>query len=183
MSVDLVGFRRAVPEDASAIASIHDEAWRSTYQGIIPHLHLERMIARRGPLWWQKQIERGSNVTLLVFDGQAQGYASWGRARGAWPWAAGEIFELYVSPPFQGVGLGRKLFSTARKALSNRGLSKLVVWALKDNDIACAFYGGLGGVVAALASERYGEVCLPRVAYVWGVELNRRKRNGEIQSE
>jgi hypothetical protein len=58
MGVDLISFRKAAPRDAGAIAAIHDAAWRSTYQGIIPHLHLERMIARRGPLWWQHQIER-----------------------------------------------------------------------------------------------------------------------------
>ena len=82
MGTDLIGFRTAVPKDADAIAAIHDAAWRSTYQGMIPHLHLERMIARRGPRWWRDQIGRGGNVTLLIFDGVPQGYATWGR-RGA----------------------------------------------------------------------------------------------------
>src|SRR5579871_6578894 len=117
MISDLITLWAAVPKDATAVAAIHDAAWRSTYQGIIPHLYLERMIARRGPLWWQRQIERGSNVTLLLFDGMPQGYASWGRARGAWPWPAGEIFELYISPAYQGVGLGKRLFSNVRRAL------------------------------------------------------------------
>lgn len=171
MGLELIDFRMATPADAAAVAAIHDAAWRSTYQGIIPHLYLERMIARRGPLWWQRQIERGSNVTLLLFDGVPQGYASWGRARGAWPWSAGEIFELYVSPAFQGVGLGKRLFSNVRRALRGEGLTRLVVWALKDNEMACAFYGGLGGTIAAVAPERYGDVTLTRVAFVWGVNV------------
>src|SRR5271166_4081078 len=115
MEVDLVKFRPALPSDASAIADIYDAAWRSTYQGLIPHLHLERMIARRGPLWWQRQIERGSQITLLLFEGVPQGYAAWGEARGPWPWPAGEIFELYISPVFQGVGLGTRLFAAVRR--------------------------------------------------------------------
>jgi ribosomal protein S18 acetylase RimI-like enzyme len=175
MDVDLISFRKAAPRDAGAIAVIHDSAWRSTYQGIIPHLHLERMIARRGPLWWQHQIERGSNVTLLVFEGVPQGYATWGQARGTWPWPAGEIFELYVAPAYQGVGLGRRLFSTTKKALKQEGLNRLVVWALKDNEAACAFYGGLGGSVAAAAPERYGDVSLTRIAFVWGVNVKSSK--------
>lgn len=175
MSLDLINFRMAAPKDAGALAAIHDAAWRSTYQGIIPHLHLERMIARRGPLWWQKQIERGSKVTLLVFEGLPQGYATWGPARGTWPWPAGEIFELYVTPAYQGVGLGRRLFSMAKHALKKEGLDRLVVWALKDNEAACAFYGSLGGAVAAAAPERYGDVSLTRVAFVWGVTAKTRK--------
>jgi ribosomal protein S18 acetylase RimI-like enzyme len=175
MATDLIKFRPAEARDAGVIAAIHDAAWRSTYQGIIPHLHLERLIARRGPLWWQRQVERGANITLLVFDGSPQGYATWGQARGAWPWPAGEIFELYVSPPFQGVGLGRRLFVSVRRKLKSEGLARLVVWALKDNESACAFYGGLGGSIAAAAPERYGEVSLTRVAFVWGVNVKSSK--------
>jgi hypothetical protein len=50
-----------------------------------------------------------------------------------------------------------------------------VVWALKDNEAACAFYGGLGGAVAAAAPERYGDVSLTRVAFVWGVNVKSSK--------
>ena len=171
MGADLIGFRTADVEDANAVAAIHDAAWRSTYQGIIPHLHLERMISRRGPRWWQQQIERGANVTLLVFDGAAQGYATWGHARGTWPWPAGEIFELYVVPAYQGVGLGSRLFTTVKKALKREGLNRLVVWALKENEAACTFYGGLGGAIAAAVPERYGDVSLTRIAFLWGVNV------------
>ncbi|MBI4725423.1 MAG: GNAT family N-acetyltransferase [Rhodomicrobium sp.] len=171
MGAELISFRQASPSDANAVAAIHDAAWRSTYQGLIPHIHLERMIARRGPAWWQRQIERGSNVTLLVFDGMPQGYATWGQARGTWPWPAGEIFELYVTPVYQGLGLGSRLFAMARQELKREGLVRLVVWALKDNENACAFYGGLGGVVVAAAPEHYGGVSLTRIAFAWGVNV------------
>ena len=88
---------------------------------------------------------------------------------------AGEVFELYISPPFQGVGLGKRLFSNVQRALRAEGLSRLVVWALKDNEMACAFYGGLGGAIAAVAPERYGDVTLTRVAFVWGVNVKSRR--------
>jgi len=172
MGAELISFRAALPSDAEAVAAIHDAAWRSTYQGIIPHLYLERMIARRGPLWWQRQIERGSKITLLIFDGVPQGYAAWGEARGPWPWPAGEIFELYVSPVFQGAGLGTRLFAAARDELKRRGYGRLIVWALQDNELACAFYDALGGVTVATAPERFSGVSLTRVAFAWGVNVN-----------
>jgi GNAT superfamily N-acetyltransferase len=171
MGVDLVTFRQATPSDANAIADIHDAAWRSTYQGLIPHLYLERMIARRGPLWWERQIRRGSKISLLVFDGVPQGYAAWGEARGSWPWPAGEIFELYVAPIFQGIGLGKRLFAAAKEELKQAGYDRLVVWALKDNEHACVFYDALGGVELTTVPERFGGVSLPRVAFAWGVNV------------
>ncbi len=167
----VVSFARATPKDAVAIADVHDAAWQATYRGLIPHLHLERMVNRRGPRWWQRQLMDGAAVTLLKFNGVPQGYASWGRARGPWPWNAGEIFELYMTPEFQGVGLGGKLFRTVRQLLHGEGLDRMVVWALEDNDLACAFYGNLGGTVAATAMERYGDTELKRIAYVWGVNV------------
>jgi ribosomal protein S18 acetylase RimI-like enzyme len=173
MQGNLVHFRPAIPADASAIADVHDAAWRGTYQGVIPHLHLERMMARRGPSWWQRQIKRGSKVTVLVYDGVPQGYAAWGEARGAWPWPAGEIFELYIAPVFQGVGLGSRLFDSVRKELKRAGFARLVVWALKDNEAACAFYGGLGGVPVAALPERFGDTSLTRVAFAWGVNVKK----------
>jgi GNAT superfamily N-acetyltransferase len=171
MGVDLIAFRPAAAADANALAAIHEAAWRATYQGLIPHLHLERMIARRGPLWWQRQIRRGSMLTVLVYDNVPQGYAAWGEARGTWPWPAGEIFELYVAPVFQGVGLGTRLFAAARQELRRKGFERLVVWALQDNELACAFYGGLGGIAVAAAPERFGGVSLTRVAFAWGVNV------------
>lgn len=167
MGSELVIIRSARANDAPALAAIHEQAWRSTYQGIIPHLHLERMLARRGPRWWQMQIERGSQLKLLVFDGAPEGYVSYGRARGPWPWAAGEIFELYMTPPFQGVGLGKRLFTAARRSLQSENLHRLVVWALEENQNACAFYARLGGRVAAKAPEQFGSVSLGRIAFLW----------------
>jgi GNAT superfamily N-acetyltransferase len=73
------------------------------------------------------------------------------------------------------VGLGKRLFSTAKKALKQEGLNRLVVWALKDSEAACAFYGGLGGSIAAAAPERYGDVSLTRIAFVWGVNVKSSK--------
>ena len=80
-----------------------------------------------------------------------------------------------MTPAFQGVGLGSRLFTTVKKALNRQGLNRLVVWALKDNEAACAFYGGLGGAIAAAVPERYGDISLTRIAFVWGVNVKSSK--------
>ena len=167
MGGEIIQFREAKPGDAIDLARVHEETWRSTYQGIIPHLHLERMIARRGPRWWQQSIRRGYGLVVMTYNSQPQGYASYGKARYAPSRSTGEIFELYIAPCFQGLGLGKKLFNAARRNLELRGMRHLIIWALADNEKACAFYAQQGGKHVATAPEKYDEVELQKVAFSW----------------
>lgn len=163
----VIEIRQATLEDAREIARVHDEAWRSTYQGIIPHLHLQNMISRRGPDWWKRSLRRGAGLWLLVYNGTPQGYAAFGDARFTPVAGAGEIFELYLAPPYMGVGLGRRLFHATCGELERRGRQSLIVWALAENEPACTFYARLGGQRFASVPEQFGDVRLTRVAYFW----------------
>ena len=64
MSTTLIEVRPAKAADAASVASTHDEAWRSAYQGIIPGAELEKLINRRGPQWWDSAIRKGSRVSV-----------------------------------------------------------------------------------------------------------------------
>jgi GNAT superfamily N-acetyltransferase len=166
MGTGTVQIRRAKPEDAAAVLAVHDSAWRLAYQGIIPHFHLETMINRRGLGWWKRSLERGG-MLVLTFDGQPQGYVTYGRARHAPLFKTGEIYELYLAPPFQGIGLGKRLLLAARRELENLGLKGLIIWALEDNVTACDFYARTGGERCAQSAELYGDTTLPKVAFHW----------------
>jgi ribosomal protein S18 acetylase RimI-like enzyme len=161
----VISIRNARPADAEAIAEVHDAAWRDAYRGIIPGRELERMIARRGPRWWQAAISRGSRLVVLDFGGRIAGYASYGRNRvPAMPYS-GEIFELYLAPEFQGLGMGRRLFEAARRDLNEHGYVSTLVWALADNERALEFYTRLGGKIIRRAEERFGDETRGRVAF------------------
>jgi ribosomal protein S18 acetylase RimI-like enzyme len=167
MPVDVAHVRPAKLKDASALAAAYEEAWRGAYQGIIPHLSLERMIARRGLKWWESALRKRTPLLVLDFGGEAAGYATYGRCRlGRAPFQ-GEIFELYLHPIYQGFGMGEKLFDGARTRLTELRLKGLLVWALADNDAACGFYLRLGGKPVAEGSESFGELSLRKVAFAW----------------
>lgn len=153
MSTTLIEVRPAKAADAAAVASTHDEAWRSAYQGIIPGAELEKLINRRGPQWWDSAIRKGSRVSVLVFGDKVAGYANYGRNRARSLHFEGEIYELYLRPEFQGLGFGRRLFTAARRDLQQSGLKSMVIWALSDNDPATEFYRALGGRMVARSSE------------------------------
>jgi ribosomal protein S18 acetylase RimI-like enzyme len=167
MSTVLIEIRRARAADAKAVADTHDEAWRTAYQGIIPGLELDRLIAKRGAGWWDGAIRKGSRISLLAFGDTVAGYANYGRNRARSLQYEGEIYELYLRPEFQGLGFGRRLFMAARRDLVQSGLKSLAVWALADNEPAVAFYRALGGKAVARSSERFGDKALDKVAFGW----------------
>jgi ribosomal protein S18 acetylase RimI-like enzyme len=167
MSTILIEVRRAKPSDATAIATTHDEAWRGAYQGVIPGPELDKLINRRGPQWWDSAIRKGSRIAVLAFGDCIAGYANYGRNRARSLYYDGEIYELYLRPEFQGLGFGRKLFTAARRDLTQSGLHSLVVWALSDNEPAVGFYRALAGKAVARSSERFGTRVLDKVAFAW----------------
>ena len=167
MSTELISIAPAVRDDADELAQAHEEAWRHAYQGIIPHLALSRMIARRGPRWWRRALEKGMFALLLQFDGSAAGYVTFGPSRMPGAAYGGEIFELYVAPNYQGAGFGRRLFEAARKDLFAAGHTGLIVWALADNELGCGFYRRLGGTPVSEGMDRFDLISLRKIAFAW----------------
>ena len=167
MNTLTIDIRKAEPADASAIADVHQVAWRGAYSGMIPHRALTKMINRRGPDWWASAIRRSATVLVVEIGGKLAGYATIGRNRARELPQQGEIYELYLRPEYQGIGLGRKLFAAARRKLVDLGMSGLVVWALEENAGALAFYEGAGGRDIAEGVEVFDQKALKKVAFVW----------------
>jgi ribosomal protein S18 acetylase RimI-like enzyme len=162
-----IDIRKAEPRDADAIADVHQAAWRGAYAGIIPHKALTAMINRRGRDWWANAIRRAASILVVEIGGKVAGYATLGRNRARELPQQGEIYELYLSPECQGIGLGTRLFQTARQRLAANGLKGLVVWALEENNGALDFYQGAGGRDVAEGVEVFDSKALRKVAFVW----------------
>ena len=161
-----VRVRSGKPADAAALARIFKEAWLLAYRGIIPHLHLESMVRQRSPEWWRDALKSGDSALVLEMAGTVAGYATIGNSRQRGPFQ-GEIYELYLDPVYQGLGLGEHLFEGCRYALDMRKLSGLIVWALLDNTAACHFYWRRGGRPIASAFTKIGGERLEKVAFAW----------------
>lgn len=158
--------RKSKAADAAGLADVFAQSWRLAYLGIIPHAHLDDLIRRRGPGWWLNSIRSGDEVLTLTFAGKIAGYATFGRVRARAPFR-GEIYELYLAPTYQGLGFGEHLFEACRHGLDEKGLRGLLVWALKDNEGACDFYGRRGGRPVGKSVEKMGGVQLEKIAFGW----------------
>lgn len=164
LSIDV---RRAESQDAAAISEAHRASWLHAYAGIIPHKPLMQMVQRRDAAWWRKAT-RGP-ATLLVLDvaGVIAGYATLGLNRARALPQDGEIYEIYLRPEYQGLGLGRMLFGESKRLLKSLGCEGMVVWCLEESEMAERFFRAAGGVDIAEGMEDFGEKELKKVGFIF----------------
>jgi ribosomal protein S18 acetylase RimI-like enzyme len=161
-----IAVRCATVSDAAAVAAVHRESWSQCYRGMIPHHELTCMVRRRGVVWWRSAIAAGETIIVLEVKNQIVGYATCGRAR--WKrFGEGEVYELYLLPVYQGLGLGEVLFEGCLGVLDEVGYRGAVVWVLADNERAISFYWARGGRQVAKAQHRLGGSSVEKLAFAW----------------
>jgi ribosomal protein S18 acetylase RimI-like enzyme len=172
MKSRLIKVRPAEPQDADALAVVHETSWRNSYQGILPHSYLQRVINRRGGRYWQSSIRRKRGLHIIEYESQAVGYVSFGpcsrqAVRHLGSSRFGEIYEIYLHPVFQGLGFGGMLFDRAQSHFKARNDLGFVVRALAENDAAVQFYKKQGGVVLYTDQEVFSGRVLSTVTFYW----------------
>lgn len=142
----MAGVRRARIGDASAIAAIEVETWRSTYPGILAKTTLTGMSRDRKARRWATWLRRGLQG-LWVWDDEQSGplgFGHCGRQRMCSLPYDGEITMLYVLPDAQGQGIGRNLLLAMFADLDDHGMGSALVWVLEANP-SRFFYDRMGG--------------------------------------
>ena len=167
MSILSLDTRRAELADAFGISAVHDASWRQAYVGLIPHKALDTMIRRRDPKWWARAIRNSTRILIVESGDLVVGYATIGPNRVSALPQDGEVYELYMLPEYQGVGIGKKLFLSAREELLRIGLNGSIAWVLEDNQPAMQFYRNAGGVDIAEGSETFNGKTLNKIAFAW----------------
>ena len=97
-------------------------------------------------------------------DGKIVGFVLYGKIftrpdfdKGVVPRFGGEIYAIYIHPDYFRQGIGKALFKAACAELSDQKLTSMVLWALKKNKRACAFYESMGGERIAKQRVDIGE--------------------------
>src|ERR1051326_1277568 len=157
--------RSARPEDALLIATIHVEAWRVAYRGIIPDEYLRSLSIEQRPAAGQQALEAGHPLTWVAEEGDAAlGWISAAASRDADAGqSTGEIWAVYIDPGHWGEGAGRALCDAAEQELRRRGFTEVTLWVLKDNQRALGFY---------LSHGFFRDTCEDRIIERGGKELH-----------
>ncbi|MCG5212221.1 GNAT family N-acetyltransferase [Streptosporangium sp. KLBMP 9127] len=169
-------FRTGTPDDATLIAALHTESWRSAYAGIMPAAYLNGpLLEERDALWTarlSREVMDASHLLIAERGGTLQGFAY----LVVQPDDRVLLDNLHVRPDRKGSGIGRELMRQAFDWATVRHPGKTVyLEVLKDNAPAIAFYERCGGTVTREFREMLsGDFELPMIEYSWASEARKR---------
>ena len=165
------GLRPARSTDAHAIGGVQVSSWRSTYRGMVPDSYLDGMTVEDHSGRWARLLAQGENLALTFVveeAGRVVGFAMGGPEREGEPRFRGELYAIYLLQEAQRRGYGRALAEAVAAALVRRGLTSMLVWVLRDNLAARAFYERMGGVLLREHQLDFGAgFSVREVSYGW----------------
>ncbi len=156
------------PEDLPALRLLYEKSWRWAYRDLIPQSFLDGVPKEA---WAGGVTKEGRQNLVLEEAGALLGTVSFCPSRW-WKYPDyGEIVALYLLPEHTGQGWGRLLLGRAVAALGDQGLEKVLLWVLKDNRRARAFYEKYGFVPKGDYQEStYDGQAVGEVLYTYGDE-------------
>jgi GNAT superfamily N-acetyltransferase len=167
----MIHVRAAAIDDADDIAAAHVQGWRVGYRGLFPDEYLDapEFESERLERWrlWTWQEFNDSELYVAVLDDRVVGLSHFGAERqqptcdqsgtdtlsttlstgtadGTADSTAGEVYGFYLHPDAWGSGAAVALMSQSVDRLAARGFTGAVLWVLRDNPRARAFYEKLG---------------------------------------
>lgn len=140
--------RRARPDDAEAIASVHVRSWQQAYRGQVPDEYLAGLDITTRAGWWRRELEvtpAERSPWLADSDAGVAGFVASGPTRDeGGSGRTAEIQAIYVDPDCWNRGIGRDLLSHAERDLSTAGYDEAILWCLIGNQQARRFYEAAG---------------------------------------
>lgn len=167
---DVCGVRRAIPDDAFAIATLDVETWRVAYRDLMPHGYLQGLsIEEKTESWRANLIKHQANgikrCIVAEMDDTIVGYARVGPVEDAGK-EVGLLYLLYVLPDYWNKGIGKTLLRHALDELMDLSQREATLWVLRDNSRARRFYESQGWSSDGRSnSEDYGGANLEAVCY------------------
>lgn len=161
--------RLAQQTDIPGIAQVHVDAWRTTYQGLLPADFLAALRYEQREQLWQRVLSQfGATNFVFVAEDQNRivGFASGGPEQSGELGCDGELYAIYLLELYQRQGLGRQLMQAVVNQLHLHGFQAMAVWVAAEN-AACRFYEALGGRELRTSQEEIGGSTVTVVAYGW----------------
>ncbi len=162
--------RVATLADVAAVARVHVDSWRTTYQGFVPEAFLAGLAYADREIMWRRALSRsGSRSVICVAEadhGHIVGFAAGGPERSGDTAYTGQLYAIYVLDGWQRQGTGRQLTVTLVERLVDTGFASLLVWVLAENP-SRRFYEALGGQYVREQPVTIGGAELVEVAYGW----------------
>lgn len=135
--------RAADVDDARAIATVHVEAWRWAYAGLIANEVLDVLDVEERARGWTHRLEHpddASEVLVAELD-EVVAFCSYAPARDVDAGDdAAELLTLYRLERAGHLGVGRELLTRAMRGMKERAYLLTTAWVLDGNEWGQRFY-------------------------------------------
>lgn len=162
--------RQANLHDASAIARVHVDSWRTTYKNLLPAAFLDKLSYDQREKIWIKNIQQNDLYMWVVENdtGEIVGFATTNTRESNSVPNATDLTSLYLLESYQGLGLGRRLMDTLFAHYKQHGYSHVFVEVLKDNPTK-HFYEAFGAEHVKDVPITIGGTTILESIYVWNL--------------
>ena len=131
--------------DASAIARVNIESWRSTYRGLIADAILDNMTFKNYLEKWNNILRTSEQKDSFCFvaendTNEIVGYAACGKNRHEKFYFEGELFAIYLLKEYQEQGIGKRLFMKSLEEFKKRSVHSFLLFVLSSNLSSRKFY-------------------------------------------
>lgn len=163
--------RKATPDDAPGIASVHMAVQREIYQGILPEDLFDNVSVEAVVVDKREKVLadiEGKSCTFVAEDGNGSifGYATGGPKREGPPEYDSELYNIFVLQAHQRQGWGSALWLSVVEFLQGNGNRSLLLWVMKDTE-AVGYYEHLNGRKVAEREERVAGIPVVLFCYGW----------------
>lgn len=163
-----IQFRQADITDIPAVARIHVESWKSSFDGIVPRKFLDKMSVKKREDALEKGFFEEFYKMFVVEDADKGivGFADFGKSRDdKLPFEA-ELYAIYFLPEFQGCGIGGKLFRLCQQEMVAENFHSMSLVVLEDSPYR-KFYEKMGGSIVEKGKIRLAGEKFPTLIYGW----------------
>lgn len=174
--------RIATPDDATCIAWVQVETWRTTYRGIVPDAHLADLSVERRAFRWREHLNSADHILVAECGGEVVGFIGGGPIREPVAGCDAELYAIYLLLKSQRVRIGTKLLIELGRRLDEVGFRSMAVWLFEAN-AAARFYERSGAIRIGAKEREVGACCfrlLPTDGMISGVFWLLRRANDGI---
>ncbi|HEX8524668.1 MAG TPA: GNAT family N-acetyltransferase [Tepidisphaeraceae bacterium] len=162
--------RKAILNDAPALAEVQMASWQQAYRDILPQHVINAWNATR-PAQWYSYLRDPNHKTqnfVCEIDSSIVGFALFGSCRdeGADARENAELYSLYIHPNYWRHGAGRALCANVVQAAGELQFADLCVWTFTANARSRRFYESIGFILQPARSKditleglSFAEVC------------------------
>ncbi|MEH6938894.1 GNAT family N-acetyltransferase [Bacillus sp. JJ664] len=160
--------REAKISDASGIAKVHVDSWRTTYKNIISNEFLEKLSYEQRTNSWIQNVSNPNNYVFVAEnkEGEIVGFADCGKRASNQIDHSGDITSIYILEEYQGQGIGKQLMHQVFIQCKKLGFNKVFVEVLEDNKTRF-FYEYYGAKLRKTDKIKIGGTDLNLLVYEW----------------